>query len=73
MPLPGDFNKLVHDNEQDRAECLAWWRHASNEHKMALIRCVQQDYGSTITEVMSRFAQLAISEMVEQEMRMETK
>lgn len=57
--------RIVHDNEQDRANCEKWWGESSIEEKRAVWAAIQVVYENPIMEVMSRFAQLAFAEMYE--------
>lgn len=59
--------KLIHDNEQDRAACREWWAAASVEEKCRVWDAIQRTYDDPVMEIVSRFAQLAFGEMVEQD------
>ena len=59
--------RLISDNEQDRAECLAWWKSASDDDKLRVWEAIQRRYADTAMEIMSRLAQLKFAEMVEAE------
>jgi hypothetical protein len=61
--------RLMADNDQDRAGCQQWWQEASNAEKLAVWNVIQTDYTDPTMELMSRFAQLAFSEMAVQEAR----
>lgn len=57
--------RLVSDNEQDRAMAEKWWRESSKEDKLAVLGKITQHYDDVAMELMSRFAQLAFSDMLE--------
>lgn len=55
--------RLIAANDQDREAVAEWWREATTEDKLAVWGCIQHTYTDPVMEVMSRFAQLAFSEM----------
>jgi len=60
-----DFAQLVSDNEQERTMLEEWWMNSSAQTKMLLINAVTRQYPDPMTEIVSRFAQLALGEMME--------
>ena len=61
------FERLVSDNEQDRANCREWWRQATPAAKMLVWDEIQKEHDDPVKEVVTRFAQLAFGEMMESE------
>lgn len=59
--------RLIAANDQDRANLREWWREATDEDKLAVWGCIQHEFTDPVMEVMSRFAQLAFSEMAAEE------
>lgn len=61
-----DFDKamavITAENDQDLAECDAWWAQASPKEKMAVYEYTQREFDDPVMEVVSRFAQLAFCE-----------
>lgn len=61
-----DFiNRLISDNDQDRADCERWWRESTEQEKLRVWALIQRPYDDPAMECMSRFAQLAFAEMAE--------
>lgn len=65
--------RLIADNEQNRAHAEAWWREATQDHKIAIIQAVLRSHDDPLAELVARFAQLAVGEMLEQEFRSQEK
>ena len=64
--MSDDMLRMVADNDQDRSECLAWWKSATPNAKLQVFERIRRNYlDDPAMEVMSRFAQLAFMEMVE--------
>jgi len=60
------LQRLISDNEQDRAECEQWFRETPDSVKIAFwMKVLQKHYDDPVMEVMSRFAALAFAEMWE--------
>ncbi len=57
--------KLISENEQDRSHAEAWWKSATTAEKLAVWFHIQQEHDEVLDELVSRFAQLAFSEMAE--------
>lgn len=55
--------RLISDNDQDLAACQEWWMTASDEAKNTVWSIIQTHYNDPAMEVMSRFAQLAFTQM----------
>jgi hypothetical protein len=66
-----DLNKLIHDNDQDRAACDTWMRNASPQDIAAVWNATQQSYKSGVMELMSRFAALALGEAMARKLEKE--
>ncbi len=60
-----DLMRLVAANEQDRAECVAWWRNTPRADKLRVFQRIIADEADPVMEIMTRFAQLSFLEMVE--------
>lgn len=58
-----DRIKLIHEHDQDHENCRRWWREATNAEKLAVWDVIQRDYSFPEMETMSRFAQLAFTQM----------
>jgi hypothetical protein len=56
--------RVISDTEQDRAECRRWWADATEADKLRVWFTIQRDYADPAMEIMSRFAQLAFTEML---------
>lgn len=62
-----DYLKIVHLNEQDRANCQLWWDNTTTEEKLEVWALIQTNYDDPAMEIMSRFAQLSFSDMAERQ------
>jgi hypothetical protein len=60
--------RIVADNDQDRAECSAWWQNSTDEELLALWLALQQPCNDPVLEVICRFAQLAFAEQAVREL-----
>lgn len=69
MSKRDDILRLVAENEQDRSCCRDWWREATPADRLQVWEAIQRDYDDPVMEIVSRFAQLAFSEMAEQDAR----
>jgi hypothetical protein len=56
--------RIIADNDQDRAECLAWFAQATVADKCQVWDTIQALGGSPEREIVSRFAQLAFGELL---------
>ena len=54
---------LRHQQEQDAAHALKWWRETSEPDKELVWSAIQSLGGSPINEVVSRFAQLGMTQI----------
>ena len=59
-PMP----RIVADNDRDRAECRAWFLEATEADLIAVWDAIQKLGGDPVSEIVSRFAQLAFAEML---------
>lgn len=60
------YAKFVHDTEQDQAECRAWMESASLDDIAAVWEKCQFPFVNPIMELVTRFAQLKLAEMIEE-------
>ena len=59
------LQKLISDNEQDRAAFNEWWITSSHKDKLDVWGRIQKVHSDPIDEVVSGLAQIAFGEMVE--------
>lgn len=56
--------RLAAMNDQDRAQMRDWVKEASNDDLMRVWVTIQEPYDDPAMEIMSRFAQVALSEAI---------
>lgn len=64
-----DMAKLISDNEQDQAHCASWWKTSTPAAKAAVILFVTKPQQDPLLEIVTRFAQLALGQILEKEMK----
>lgn len=64
--IPNPALVLLADQDQDKADLREWWLSESIESKMRLFRAITKAYDDPVMEVMSRFAQVAFFDAVQQ-------
>lgn len=60
---------VLHDNEQDRAECDAWMDRHGDETKIAVKMKMDEDQSDPVMDIVMRFALLGFHEAYERELR----
>lgn len=61
MPTEPETLRLIHDQEQDETNALAWWRQESNEDKMKVWDAIQATGSDDVQEIVLRFAQIGMT------------
>ena len=56
-------SRIISDNDQDRAACRQWFAEATEAAKMTVWMAMQLHHDDPVSEIVSRFAQLAFAEM----------
>lgn len=58
------YLQLIADHDQDLAKGLDWWRESSDSAKMQVVEAIGREYDDHVMEVMSRFAQIGMNEII---------
>lgn len=58
--------RLLADQDQDKAAMREWWLSESAESKLRVFQAIATSYDDPVMEVMSRFAQVAFFDAVQQ-------
>ena len=66
--IPKEFQKIVSDNEQDRAAFEQWWREATVEDKDRVWKAIVRPRSDPVEEIITRMAQLLMGERIEKEL-----